>query len=295
MDPLHTALHIEYTVLVGTCPALTEDRSNLVDPTETPLKGPPPAEVPLENAPLVRVIAQVRYPLIASVENRGFIGPFQEAIRDDYPTLRPEESRSVVLGPKGPVSTRSNVSWRFSDVTETWRVTLAPDFLALETWRYTSRDDFLNRLRRVLTELDEHVNPRTIDRLGMRYIDRILGENLRALPRLVRPEVAGVLATPLAGDAHHMITETLFWLPKSSSRLMARWGRLPARSTVDPAAIDPVDEPSWILDIDAFLQETGVFNVETIDSRARALAERIYSFFRWVVTDEFDRMYGGRS
>ena len=77
-----------------------EDGINLVDATETPLKGPPPAEVPLENAPLVRVIAQVRYPLIASVENRSFIGPFQEAIRDDYPTLRPEESRSVMLGPK---------------------------------------------------------------------------------------------------------------------------------------------------------------------------------------------------
>ena len=110
------------------------------------------------------------------------------------------------------------------------------DFLALETWRYTSRDDFLNRLRRVLTELDEHVNPRMIDRLGMRYIDRIQGENLRALPRLVRPEVAGVLATPLAGDAHHMVAETLFRLPRSSGQLMVRWGRLPARSTVDPSA-----------------------------------------------------------
>lgn len=272
-----------------------EDGINLVDATETPLKGPPPAEVPLENAPLVRVIAQVRYPLIASVENRSFIGPFQEAIRDDYPTLRPEESRSVMLGPKGAVSTRANVSWRFSDATQTWRVTLAPEFFALETWRYTSRDDFLARLRLVLTALDEHVNPRTIDRLGMRYIDRILGENLRALPRLVRPEVAGIMATPLAGEAHHMVAETLFRLPESGSQLMTRWGRLPARSTVDPAAIDPVDEPSWILDIDAFLQETGVFHVETIGSQARALAERVYSFFRWVVTDEFDRRYGGHS
>ena len=79
----------------------------MVDATETPLKGPPPAEVPLENAPLVRVIAQVRYPLIASLENSSFIGPFQEAIRDDYPTLRPEESRKRhARGPKGAISTR---------------------------------------------------------------------------------------------------------------------------------------------------------------------------------------------
>ena len=266
-----------------------------MDSTENPLTGSPPPEVPLANAPLIRVIAQVRFPLIASVEDRSFIGPLQEAIRSDYPVLRSEKSRGVVLGPEDVLTTRSEVSWRFSDEAQAWRVTLAPEFLALETWQYTSRDDFLDRLRRVLTELREHVNPRTVDRVGVRYIDRILGENLRALPQLVRPEVAGVMATPLATDAHHMIAETLFQLPETGSQLMARWGRVPARSTVDPAAIDPVDEPSWILDVDAFTQETGAFDVKTIDSRARTLAERTYSFFRWVVTDEFDRAYGGTS
>ena len=268
---------------------------NLMHATGNPLKGPPPAEIPLDAAPLVRVIAQVRYPLVASVENRGFIGPFQEAIRNDYPTLRPEESRSVVLGPEGPLSTRFDVSWRFSDERGTWRVTLAPDFLAIETWRYTSRDDFLDRFRRVLTELHEHVNPRIVDRLGVRYIDRILGEDLRALPQLVRPEVAGILATPLAEDADELVSLTLFRLPESNDQLRARWGRVPARSTVDPAAVDPVDEPSWILDIDAFRQESSAFDVELIGSHARTLAERIYSFFRWVVTDEFHRRYGGVS
>ncbi len=263
--------------------------------TETPLKGPPPAEVPLDNAPLVRVIAQVRYPLIASVESRSFIGPFQEAIRNDYPVLRPEESRSVALGPEGAVTTRSHVSWRFSDETQAWRVTLAPGFLALEAWQYTSRTDFLNRFRRVLTELHEHMTPRMVDRLGVRYIDRILGDNLGSLPQLVRPEVAGILTTPLAENAHQMVSQALFRLPEGNGRLMARWGCLPAHSTVDPAAVDPVDEPSWILDIDAFLEETSAFDVEMIGSRTRALAERIYSFFRWVVTDEFHRRYGGLS
>ncbi len=268
---------------------------NLAHEIETPLKGPPPAEIPLDAAPLVRVIAQVRYPLIASVENRSFIGPFQEAIRSDYPELRPEESRSVVLGPEGPITTRSDTSWRFHDESGTWRVTLAPGFLAIETWQYTSRDDFLDRFHRVLAELHTHVNPRTVDRLGVRYIDRIVGENLRALPQLVRPEVAGVLATPLAEDAQELVAQALFLLPEGDGQLRARWGSLPARSTVDPAAVDPVDEPSWILDLDAFRQETSAFDVELIGSRARTLAERIYSVFRWVVTDEFHRRYGGRS
>jgi hypothetical protein len=52
-----------------------------VNAADTPLTGPPPAEVPLTDPPLVRVIAQVRFPLIASVEKREFIAPFQEAFR----------------------------------------------------------------------------------------------------------------------------------------------------------------------------------------------------------------------
>ena len=48
-----------------------------------PLVAPLPAEVPLNHAPLVRVIAQLRFPEILSVEQRDFVAPFQEAIRQN--------------------------------------------------------------------------------------------------------------------------------------------------------------------------------------------------------------------
>ena len=75
---------------------------------DTPLTGPPPPEVPLTDPPLARVIAQVRFPLIASLEKREFIRSFQEAIRSCYPVLRPEERKGVVLGPQGVIDERSN-------------------------------------------------------------------------------------------------------------------------------------------------------------------------------------------
>jgi hypothetical protein len=50
-----------------------------------PLVATPPPEVPLINAPLVRVIAQVRFPPILSIEQQAFVGSFQEAIRAEYP------------------------------------------------------------------------------------------------------------------------------------------------------------------------------------------------------------------
>jgi uncharacterized protein (TIGR04255 family) len=265
-----------------------------VTANQTPLTGPPPAEVPLSNAPLVRVIAQVRFPLVASVEKRDFIAPFQEAIRSEYPVLRPEQSRSVVLGQQGVMDARANTVWRFHDASSAWRVTLAPDFLALETGRYTSRDDFLERLKRVLDALVAHVNPKVIDRLGVRYIDRIAGDNLKDLPQLVRPEVCGVLSTAMAAHARHSISEAVFVLPDNAGQVMTRWGLVPARGTVDPAAVDPIDEPSWLLDLDAFEAETRELDVEAALQQARGFAERIYSVFRWAVTDEFLRRYGGQ-
>ena len=263
---------------------------------DTPLTGPPPPEVPLTDPPLVRVVAQMRFPLIASLERREFIGSFQEAIRASYPVLRPEQERSVVLGTEGIVDTRSPTLWRFSEARGPWRVTLAPDFLALETTRYTSRDDFMDRWALVLDALKEHFDPQVLDRLGVRYIDRVSGEHMSDLPRLVRPEVAGILGSALSRDAQHALSESVFTLPGGMGQIRARWGLLAPRSTIDPGALEPVDEPSWILDADAFQSfqpGTRRLDVESVVDQARGFAERIYSVFRWAVTDEFLRRYGG--
>ena len=68
---------------------MRKENGPTVNAADTPLEGPPPPEVPLADSPLVRVIAQVRFPLIASVEKRDFIAPFQEAIRKNCPEHAP--------------------------------------------------------------------------------------------------------------------------------------------------------------------------------------------------------------
>lgn len=259
-----------------------------------PLTGPPPREVPLARAPLVQVLAQVRFPVIASIEKREFIASFQEAIRNDYPVLRPEQNVNVVFGNEGPSQERSN-TWRFTDETATWRVSLAAGFLALETKAYVSREDFLSRLTKLLAALVEHVNPRVVDRLGLRYIDQLSGEALDHLPDLVRPAVAGILASPLAAAVQHSITQSSFEIPEESGQLMARWGFIPAGATVDPNTIEAVDFPSWILDVDAFSVQPRPFQVDGVIADARALSERVYAVFRWAVTPAFLERFGGQA
>ncbi len=261
---------------------------------QNPLTAPVPAEVPLTDAPLVRVIAQVRFPPILSLEKREFIAPFQEAIRGTYPVLRPEQAQGIMLGPHGVAPGPKQVAWRFGDVAGGWRVSVTPEFVAIETTSYTSRDDFLARLRFVLDAFAEHAEPALAQRMGIRYIDRITGDALAEISELVRPEVLGIVATPLSEQPRHSLTETVFALPDSKEQLLARWGLVPAGGTVDPNAIEPIDEPSWVLDVDMFSSQERPFVPEEIVATVRRYSERLYTVFRWAVTDDFLRRYGGR-
>lgn len=258
---------------------------------ESPLRTAPPREVPLSNAPLVRVIAQVRFPLVVAVEQRDFVAPFQESIRNQYPILRQEQMQGVLLGPAGLTPQAPQTAWRFFNETNSWRISLTPEFLALETVAYSSRSDFIARFRAAITALAAHVNPKLMDRLGIRYIDRITGDAVKDIVALLNPEVRGILGSPLAVDATHSICESMFSLDGAS--MIARWGSLPPGGTVDPAAIEPTNQPSWILDLDMFSAAPIPFSVERAVQDASRFAERIYTVFRWAVTDDFLRRYGG--
>lgn len=260
--------------------------------TADPFVAPLPAEVPLTDAPLVRVIAQVRFPEILSVERRDFVAPFQDAIRSIYPVLRQEQMQGVLFGPDGVAAAKQQTAWRFSDVEGNWRVSLTPEFLALETTKYLSRADFFGRLKLLVETLEERINPGQVDRLGVRYIDRITGDGVDDIAKLVRTEVRGIAGTAAATHVGHTLTETMF--VQGDSSLVARWGCLPPGVSVDPSAIEPSQEKSWILDLDMFSTAPVPFVAERILAEAQRYAERIYTVFRWAVTDEFLMRYGGK-
>lgn len=260
-----------------------------------PLIAKPPIEVPLKLAPLIRVIAQVRFPSILSIGEKSFVGRFQEAIREEYPILHPEQTHSLIFDPQGLVQTVvPQVVWRFTDTSGKWRVSLASDFISLETAAYSSRTDFLDRLKNVLLALDIHIKPQIVERFGLRYIDRLVNEEIKDISKLIRPEIAGILATEVGEDVHQTINESLFKLPGGQEQITARWGLLPANATIDPAAVEPIIEPSWVLDLDMSLSTPRAFTVEGLVSEAQQFAERIYTVFRWVVKDDFLQRFGGK-
>lgn len=257
-----------------------------------PFSARGPSEVPLERSPLVRVIAQLRFPAIVSLGSPEFIGPFQESIRQRYPILRKEQSTGVMIGPGGVLAQQPDgVVCRFQDKANVWRVSLAQDFIALESDAYKNRDDFLGRFEEIVVALDQLARMPVYDRLGVRYINRVSGPELEKLSALVRPEVVGLAATDAVG-LNHTLTESVFI--KADMALTARWGRLPPEVTTDPASLSPIPGPSWLLDLDMFRAGQRDFDTGSILEDGRMFATTIHDFFRWCVTDDFLEAYGGK-
>ena len=249
----------------------------------------------MTRAPLVNVIAQVRFPAVMRIEaDSAFVATFQEAIRNDYPILRPERQLGVMIGPGGVQPQDAGIIWRFETKDpDAWQVTLAPTFVSLSAKRYTRRSDLLARLTVVLHALESWLHPNVCDRIGVRYVDRVTGDQLARLSSLVRPELLGIASDDtLLGNVEvvHALSDSLFRLD-DGSQLRGRWGRLPADATYDPG-IEPAREPSWVLDLDHSTSQPEDFELAAIGSRVAEFCDRIYSFFRWSVTDKFLDEFG---
>jgi uncharacterized protein (TIGR04255 family) len=265
-----------------------------------PLAGPPPAEVPLPQAPLARVIGQVRFPEILSIRNPDKVAAFQEELRSSYPMLVKEQIANLVLPAPHHVMPRveENSIWRFADkaVEFSWRVSLGTGFVALETTAYKSRTDFLERFALVLKAIEKNFKPAQAQRLGVRHVNRMSGGALERIGALIKPGPLGILADAdeLGKAAQYLLSEAQ--LLTEEGQLLARWGVLPTNATYDPESLPPLEEASWVMDFDMFKDQPQPdhFDSEALISFATKFAERGYSVFRRMITDDFLRFFGGK-
>lgn len=269
----------------------------MISQLSLPFGTEPAEEVPLPNAPLVSVISQVRFPEIISVSKPEFVAGFQEAIRRRYPVARPERQMQAVITPQGVSGAGEPATvWRFHDREDAWHVSLASGFVALDSRAYESRQDFIERLEQVLVAVSEHIAPAVYDRLGLRYVDRVelpQPAGRLGLAPLVRSEIAGVTTAELGEDAviEHSICDSVFQVRDAT--LHARWGLLPPGAAIDPIGVGAAEGPSWILDLDMFRAGPGDFDVRDLITMTSDFSDQIYRFFRWAVSPEFLRRFGG--
>jgi uncharacterized protein (TIGR04255 family) len=264
----------------------------------SPFGSDGPGNVPLPKAPLELVLAQVRFPVLATFtsDEDAAARAISSALAKDYPLI--EEGREVVLTvtPEGVSSAQSGARvWKLTTADGSWRVTFGRSFVSIETNAYTRRRDFTDRLDEVWTALAAVAKPPFVERIGVRYINRLHERrHLEALPGLIRQEILGVLA-PSTSD--HQLLSTLseaLYQFTDGAALRARWGKIPPNNSFDPT-IAPAPTDSWLLDVDAFLGGGAGSRIATNEVRlhADALALRAYQFFRWSVTEKFLETFGG--
>lgn len=258
--------------------------------TFDPLFGDFIEHVPLRNAPLVKVLAQVRFPDVTVNPDREFISSFQKAIRKRYPQFVEEAAQTFAIGPTG-INVAPSVIWRFLDATSMWRVSVTPTFLSLETRKYESGVDFSSRFKQLLVDLGETVAPSHVSRIGIRYVDQVEVLDGLDVNELLEPHMVEI-ATKLS-KVRHMISEVE--APSKEGSVLARWGHLPEQGSHDPEIMPPKNNPSWFLDVDSFASyESNLleYNPEEISAITHSLANRAYNLFRWCVNDNFLDKFG---
>lgn len=290
MSVVHTIVHNVIHYIIHNL-----DGDDAMNSTPTmPLSGPLPSEVALPQAPLVRVLTQIKFPTILSIgTNDSEVAAFQEKIRSVYPILEREQGFQLTMGSaSAPPEVRPGVIWKFRDLKGHWQVTLTPDFVTLEAFQYSSRADFSERLENVLAAVQSTYAPSAALRVGVRYVDCIKPPHVDRIEDLFQPAVLGIHKTELGKAAEVNMTECL--LRAEEGKIQCRWGLLPAGATHDPGIPLPPEGKSWVLDLDMFSSEQMPFDAADLSEVVRSYAGRLYAVFRWMIKDEFLVVYGGK-
>ena len=64
--------------------------------------------------------------------------------------------------------------------------------------------------------------------------------------------------------------------------------------TFDPSILPPIDSESWLQDLDLAKDYLTPMTPNELTAKTRAFAERLYAVFRFMVTKDFLREYGGK-
>lgn len=252
-----------------------------------------PSDIPalLSEAPLARVLVQVRWPELSNFDLENVAVTMARRLSDTFPLKRRDSEVQLVFTPAGPQQQANGFVHRLTSAAGDWAISVGESFIALETSAYQGHDDFIDRLRSALEALVESAKIPVVARIGYRYTNRITGaDDLARLSERFKPSVLGGVGDAPEGSALvHSITESVYRLDTAS--LLVRSAQVGENESIDPT-LAPVSEKSWILDLDAYDESPRVgFTVDAVCERAKELATIASAQFHAVTTAEFTKRY----
>lgn len=255
----------------------------------------------LSNAPLAQALAQVRFPLIASFETMAGIAPLQDALRSRFPYMEQQrvQELSFVVGPAGPAAgpAADSVTWNLTNDDGLTAVIGAGSATLSAGTSYTGVEDFAAVFEELLAALSKVGVPRC-DRLGVRYLsiaEDLPGER-SSWKRWFRDEVLGWAGSEIVPDDALVSSLTQTRLshapvddlagPPADVQAAIRHGSVPKDTAVPGIPPLQVEHPSFLLDLDVFVEGHQPFDVDTLLDGFHLFHTQIDRFFYWSLTEE---------
>lgn len=137
---------------------------------------PDPRRETLKRPPLELVVAQVRHEPQGAIGDASRVLELQEAIGDGFSKLEPANANEIALNERN-VSVQAKPGWRLTTTDGHWVITLSADSFTLEAARYTTWTEFKRRFFSLVRVVEAELQPKLMQRLGLRYIDRIIRDD----------------------------------------------------------------------------------------------------------------------
>lgn len=253
------------------------------------LELPTPDTQTLSHAPLELVVCQMRHERSVPGPQAGFALSVQSRLSDAYPNISQGAMAELIVDPaKREVSAGDQTGWHLKSEDGYWTVVLMPEFIALECVGYTRWSEFSRRMRDLLNAVAAEKSPALMQRIGLRYVDRLTREDTR-LPGewrgLLDDALLSLGASESVGDAV-VVAQTVNQLQVNGVDVVLRSSCAPDNGT--KAGF------STVLDTDAYDDHGRAFAVEDVEEALERLHLVSLQLFQLVVTEKFRAEMRGR-
>jgi uncharacterized protein (TIGR04255 family) len=262
-----------------------------------PFTGDTDRRITLTRAPLALVLVQVRWPEHGRLlrDFKSIALTFGETL-DDFPLYRELHEQGIQITPEGVQTIQGERSFQWRSLDNIWTVHLTQTSMSLFCLPHVNYrfSEVTERLRVLLNLLSSILEIRLIDRIGVRYVNRLTNvETHAALPEIFDGAILGMSQLSVRPTARLVSTLSQAVYSVEGATLQVRSGYLAPGETMDQA-IAPVDNVSWVLDMDAFDNVQRMFDIENVEQVVGRLADTVYDFFKLVMQQDAETRLEGQ-
>ena len=198
-------------------------------------------------------------------------------------------------GPAAPPETSQNVVHELSS-DDGWTLTLTMSSATLSVGEeYSGIGDFAERFTEMCVALAGTGGVARCDRLGLRYLDAVEIDGADGWEEWFQPLIIGVAAPALSRNSLlSSLTETRlrkqtdgpFQALRAPIEGILRHGVVPAGSVLAGVPPRPLQQRTFLFDMDTFVAAPQPFDPEGLTDQFHALHTEIEKVFHWAVTEQ---------